>query len=259
MGPCRGPRARTPPRPRPPSSPRNGAYEGPTTLTASTVTTFEEIAALASELTGRTIERVVMDHNEWVATQVAAGQQEFVARFTLGMYQAAHEGYFTGVDPLLGTLLGREPRTVRELLAQPTALDAPHRFKAPGSRAVPCPWHRKNLVCLASAGYVPQKMSSWIGRERMTIGFSGFIGAGSHDGPLLPPDAEPRSPEFRPVRLPLPERSRKRRRCPCGVPRSHRSRSHARGGGIPPPRQTQVWLRTHGTSAWTRASERLSP
>jgi len=99
----------------------NGAYEGPTTLTASTATTFEEIAALASELTGRTIERVVMDQNEWVATQIAAGQQEFVARFTLGMYQAAHEGYFTGVDPLLGMLLGREPRTVRELLAQPTA------------------------------------------------------------------------------------------------------------------------------------------
>jgi len=99
----------------------NGAYEGPTTLTASSAPTFEEIAALASELTGRTIERVVMDQNEWVATQVAAGQQEFVARFTLGMYQAAHEGYFAGVDPLLGMLLGREPRTVRELLAQPTA------------------------------------------------------------------------------------------------------------------------------------------
>ncbi len=99
----------------------NGAYEGPATLTASTAPTFEQVAAIAAELTGRTTERVVMDQDEWVATQVASGQQEFVARFTLGMYQAAQEGYFAGVDPLLGTLLGREPRTVRDLLAQPTA------------------------------------------------------------------------------------------------------------------------------------------
>ena len=44
---------------------------------------------------------------------------EFAARFTLGIYQAAQQGLFAGVDPLLGTLLGREPRTVRDLLAQP--------------------------------------------------------------------------------------------------------------------------------------------
>ena len=44
-----------------------------------------------------------------------------MARFLLGMYEAAQPGFFAGVDPLLGTLLGREPRTVRDLLAQPTA------------------------------------------------------------------------------------------------------------------------------------------
>jgi uncharacterized protein YbjT (DUF2867 family) len=97
----------------------DGAYDGPTTLTASAAPTFEEIAAIASEVTGRTIERVLLEPEEWVAAQVAAGQQEAMARFTLPMYQAAHEGYFAGVDPLLGTLLGREPRTVRDLLAQP--------------------------------------------------------------------------------------------------------------------------------------------
>lgn len=99
----------------------NGAYDGPATLTASAAPTFEEIAAIASELTGRRIQRVMMDQDEWVAAQVAAGQQESTARFTLGMYQAAHAGYFAGVDPLLRDLLGREPRTVRDLLAQPTA------------------------------------------------------------------------------------------------------------------------------------------
>jgi hypothetical protein len=41
-----------------------------------------------------------------------------MARFLLGMYDAARQGFFAGVDPLLGTLLGRPPRTVRDLLAE---------------------------------------------------------------------------------------------------------------------------------------------
>lgn len=44
-----------------------------------------------------------------------------MARFTLGMYQAAHDGFFAGVDPLLPTLLSRQPQTVRDFLAQTTA------------------------------------------------------------------------------------------------------------------------------------------
>ncbi len=99
----------------------NGAYDGPTTLTANAAPTFEDVAQVASELAGRTIERVVMDPDEWVAAQVAAGQQEFRVRFLLGMYQAAEQGFFAGVDPLLGELLGREPRTVRDVLAHATA------------------------------------------------------------------------------------------------------------------------------------------
>jgi NAD(P)H dehydrogenase (quinone) len=99
----------------------NGAYDGPTTLTAGAALTFGEVAIVASELTGRTIERVVMDQDEWAAAQIAAGQPEFVVRFTLPMYQAAHEGFFAGAGPLLGTLIGREPQTVRDALAQPAA------------------------------------------------------------------------------------------------------------------------------------------
>ena len=99
----------------------NGAYEGPTTLTANAAPTFEEIAHIASELTGRPIGFTVMDPDEWVIAQVTGGQREFMARFLLGMYQAARDGFFAGVDPLLGTLLGREPRTVRDVLAEPAA------------------------------------------------------------------------------------------------------------------------------------------
>lgn len=97
----------------------DGAFNGPITLTATAAPTFEDLAVMASELTGRTIERVVMDEDDWVATQVAAGRPEVAVRFVLGMYQAAEAGYFAGVDPLLRTLLGREPVTAREILAAP--------------------------------------------------------------------------------------------------------------------------------------------
>jgi uncharacterized protein YbjT (DUF2867 family) len=97
----------------------NGAFDGPTTLTASAAPDLIEVARIASELSGRSIERVVVDSEEWVAAQVTAGRPEFVARFTLGMYDAARDGFFAGVDPLLGTLLGREPKTVRDELEQP--------------------------------------------------------------------------------------------------------------------------------------------
>jgi uncharacterized protein YbjT (DUF2867 family) len=96
-----------------------GAYDGPTTLTARAAPTFAQIAQIAAELEGHPVQLVVMDADEWIAGQVAAGQPEAAARFTLGMYQAAAGGYFATVGPLLAELLGREPRTVREQLTQP--------------------------------------------------------------------------------------------------------------------------------------------
>ena len=94
----------------------NGGYDGAVTLTASAAPTFADIAAMASDATGRPVRMREIGDDAWVAAQVTAGQPEFVARFMLGMYQAAHEGFFAGTDPLLATLLGREPRTVRQVL-----------------------------------------------------------------------------------------------------------------------------------------------
>jgi NAD(P)H dehydrogenase (quinone) len=92
-------------------------FDGPVTLTADAAVTFDDIAGLASELTGGDIRRVVVDDEEWVAGQVAHGRPEPMARMLLGFFQAARQGGFAGVDPLLGELLGRTPRTVRDLLA----------------------------------------------------------------------------------------------------------------------------------------------
>jgi uncharacterized protein YbjT (DUF2867 family) len=94
-----------------------GGYDGPATMTASTAPTFAEIAEIASELAGRDIRYEPLDEDEWTARQIAGGAQEFVVRMTLGLYEAAAGGFFAGTDPLLATLLGREPLTVRDALA----------------------------------------------------------------------------------------------------------------------------------------------
>jgi NAD(P)H dehydrogenase (quinone) len=99
--------------------PAKGDYDGPVTLTAKAAPAFTEIAEIASEVIGHTIHTEVIPPDAWVATRVATGQPESMARFTLGMYQAASEGFFAGVDPLLATLLGHEPRTVRDVLNEP--------------------------------------------------------------------------------------------------------------------------------------------
>jgi NAD(P)H dehydrogenase (quinone) len=96
------------------------SHDGPVTLTAADAVTFDDIARTASELTGRTVERVVLGDEEWVAERVAQGTPEFMARFMLTTFQAAREGRFAGVDPTLAELLGRTPRTVRDLLADRT-------------------------------------------------------------------------------------------------------------------------------------------
>jgi len=94
-----------------------GGYDGPTTITATTAPTFAEVAAIASELVGRDIGYELLDEDEWMRRQVAGGAQEFMVRFTVGMYQAAAGGFFAGTDPLLTTLLSREPRTARDAIA----------------------------------------------------------------------------------------------------------------------------------------------
>lgn len=95
----------------------DGAYDGPVTITASNAPTFEDIAALASEVTRGVVRFEVIDPDDWIHGQTAAGTPEFMAHFQLSMYQAAAHGYFAGTDPLLRTLIDHEPQTVRDYLA----------------------------------------------------------------------------------------------------------------------------------------------
>lgn len=93
------------------------AYDGPVTITTNAAPTFADIAGFASEATVDTVRFELVDPEEWVAAQVANGSPEPMTRLLLGMYQAAAGGFFAGTDPLLRTLLGREPQTVQDYLA----------------------------------------------------------------------------------------------------------------------------------------------
>ncbi|MFI8567513.1 NAD(P)H-binding protein [Rhodococcus sp. NPDC078407] len=94
----------------------DGTYDGPTVLTAREAPTMTEVTAIASEVVGRDIEVSIVGEEQWVADRAAAGANEFMARFALGIFLAAHDGRFAGTDPLLGELLGREPHTARDFL-----------------------------------------------------------------------------------------------------------------------------------------------
>ncbi|MCY1141016.1 NmrA family NAD(P)-binding protein [Actinoplanes sp. Pm04-4] len=96
----------------------DGVLDGVTPpLTAPELLDFEAVAAILSDLTGRTIKRVMAGDDEWKAAAVAGGMPEFAADFTLGMFRAARRGEFAVTDPTLEKLLGRPARTVREQLA----------------------------------------------------------------------------------------------------------------------------------------------
>ena len=94
----------------------DGGFDGPVTLTASAAPTFEEIAVSASERAGRDVEVVVVGPAQWLDAQIAAGQPEPAARFTLGFFEAAGRGFFAGTDPQLAALLGREPLRAADAL-----------------------------------------------------------------------------------------------------------------------------------------------
>ena len=86
-------------------------------LTAPEAFTMADLAAIASELTGREVRRVTVSDEDWCEAKVAEGLPAPMAQLLLGMYHAARRGDFAAVDPTLETLLGRRPLTMRDVLA----------------------------------------------------------------------------------------------------------------------------------------------
>ncbi len=94
-----------------------GRFEGPTPpLTSSSAVDMTEIAAIASELTGRAIDRVIVSDEDYRASMVARGTPEVVVNIAMGMFLASRAREFAAVDPTLEKLIGRRPLSMRDVL-----------------------------------------------------------------------------------------------------------------------------------------------
>lgn len=76
-----------------------------------------EIAVIVSETTGREVRHTTVTDEEWLDAKVAGGTPAIYADMLLGTFRAARRGDFAATDPALGTLLGRPPRTMRDILS----------------------------------------------------------------------------------------------------------------------------------------------
>ncbi|MEH0928956.1 NmrA family NAD(P)-binding protein [Micromonospora sp. CPCC 205558] len=94
-----------------------GVLDGVTApLTASEMLDLTAVAAILSDITGRTVERVAVDDEQWLASAIERGMPSAAAEFTLGIYRAAREGEFAVTDPTLETVIGHRPTPVRSVL-----------------------------------------------------------------------------------------------------------------------------------------------
>ena len=96
----------------------DGGWDGITPpLTASEAVTMAQLAAIASEVIGREVRHTVVSDDDWRDAKIAAGMPALYADMLLGTFRAARRGDFAATDPTLENLLGRPPRTMRDVLA----------------------------------------------------------------------------------------------------------------------------------------------
>ncbi|MBC7808564.1 MAG: SDR family oxidoreductase [Akkermansiaceae bacterium] len=96
-----------------------GRYDGPTPpLTGSEALDLADLAATASELSGRPVRRETITDEEVRAKMAARGAPGPAADIALGLYAASRKGEFAAVDPTLEQLLGRRPIRMRDLIAE---------------------------------------------------------------------------------------------------------------------------------------------
>jgi NAD(P)H dehydrogenase (quinone) len=90
-------------------------------LTAPVAHDLDSIAAMLSELSGRTIRRVVAEDDDWMQSLVGRGVPEAQARMLMGMFLASRRAEFAATDPTLEQLLGRPPQSIRTVLGNVVA------------------------------------------------------------------------------------------------------------------------------------------
>ena len=87
-------------------------------LTGSEAIDMEGIASIASEVLGRTIRRIVVSDEEFRDRMMAQGVPEASINMRMGMFLASRQGDFAQVDSALADLIGRPPKSFREVLKE---------------------------------------------------------------------------------------------------------------------------------------------
>jgi NAD(P)H dehydrogenase (quinone) len=85
--------------------------------TGPDLVTYPELAKLASELTGRTVEYVAVTPEERIAQMIAAGTPEPIAKIMVSSQVAISQGKMGVPTTAVKELTGREPLSVREYLS----------------------------------------------------------------------------------------------------------------------------------------------
>lgn len=96
-----------------------GRFDGPTPpLTAAQAPTLDDVAAIATEVTGRTIKRITASDDRFREQLAARGVPAEAVDQVLGIFAASRAGDFATVDPTLATLIGREPTDLATVLRE---------------------------------------------------------------------------------------------------------------------------------------------
>jgi uncharacterized protein YbjT (DUF2867 family) len=75
-----------------------------------------DVAAIASELTGRPIKRVTVTDEQYRAGLVSHGVPEPQAEMLVGLFAASRQGEFSLVDPALADLIGRPTTPLHDVM-----------------------------------------------------------------------------------------------------------------------------------------------
>jgi NAD(P)H dehydrogenase (quinone) len=103
-------------------------FDGPTPpLTAAQALTFDDIAKLATEVTGVAITRTTAPDDRFREQLTSSGVPAETADQLLGIFAASRAGEFAAVDPTLTTLLGRDPIPMDSVLRE--QLSPAHRAR----------------------------------------------------------------------------------------------------------------------------------
>ena len=78
---------------------------------------FGDMAAIATELTGKPVNRIVITEDQMREKFAARGAPARAADMVLGLYAAARTGEFEDSGNLLENLIGRTPKTMKDLIA----------------------------------------------------------------------------------------------------------------------------------------------